>query len=555
MKYIFSFILASSFFCAVYAKTAASIEYKIDNPDSSFTAEDGRNYAKLMGIAATALKNIEIYNPIQLEKDLGGIGIYPQKRITGEDLSTLCNTRYIDMVICGKLFRISKGFRSESVLYSSSTKSVIARSTSTASSLNELAGKDARNLLSAIRDKPAKSQSRVRQIAVLFDNSYNMSPEMDEAKSALKDFSLQIFSDFPGSTVHIIPYNSKQPPQKLDQPAATLISAESLLSKIKPAGANNEASFSYALNFAVENVVWNPTAVKSILVVSNSPFTDSLNASRYARRAANKKIRINAIILGKTPPSSSVNYSRICDMTGGFSADVSYRQTMYDTKGDDFYLYLERGRLFEGLAETDEWQNGIFRYPEKKRFGYAKSPDFAEELFPPRGYTLSPYSLEDFYRKNGQRGFVRIKPIESNIRKSAALFAAKYFQDSGASRGTKLARVLVSQGGVSVWTDIYDKESLDFFTGKKTLGYSLPLGIIIKPDKNEPYGFTFDSSSYITSLSGDYIPDSIRTSLAEIAKNPKKFMEGGLLRPSIWFIEVKVEDIRLIESADDIRGG
>ncbi|HQQ24322.1 MAG TPA: VWA domain-containing protein, partial [Spirochaetota bacterium] len=422
MKYLITLFLFIAFAADMEAKDLAAIEYKIDNPDSSFTRETGRDYAKLIAISANVTKGLNIYNPFQLEKDISGMGIYPERNLTLENLSALCATRYIDYAVSGKLYKVSKGFKSESILYSADTKSIISRSSSTAATINELAGKDALKLFSFIKNKPSVKEKQTKTIALLLDSSYNMNEELPEIKEAIKDFALSIFSDYPGSTIFLLPYNNKTPLRSIESPASSLISIEALLSKIKLNGGNDDASFTNALNFAVENMRWNKTSDNSIFIISNSSFKDSLNASRYARRAANKKIAINCMILGKTTGNDSINYSRLSDMSRGFSADVSYRQTLYDIKGKDFYLYYERARLFEGASDEKYWQNGLFKYPQKKRFGYAKGPGFADEIFVKKGSSINPYNMSEYYRRNGERGFINAKNVESNIRKAILSF-------------------------------------------------------------------------------------------------------------------------------------
>ena len=153
---------------------------------------------------------------------------------------------------------------------------------------------------------------------------------------------------------------------------------------------------------------------------------------------------------------------------------------------------------------------------------------------------------------NGAMKFINAKNVESNIRK--AILGFKQLSTETHTK-SKLARVLVSQGGISLWIDVYDTDSLDFFTKKKNLGYSLPLGVIIQQKKDEPYGFTFNPYKYVTVFSGEFIPESVKISLPDIAKNPKKYMNGSFMNPSLWFVEVKVEEVRIIESGDDVRGG
>ena len=553
MKYLISLFFLFAFAANIEAKDLAAIEYKIDNPDSSFSRDTGKDYAKLIAISANVTKGLNIYNPFQLEKDISGMGIYPERNLTLDNLSALCATRYIDYAVSGKLFKVSRGYRSESILYSADTKSIISRSSSTAATINELAGKDSTKLFTFIKDKPVVKEKQIKTIAILLDSSYNMNEELAETKEAIKDFSLAVFADHPGSMIFILPYNNKTPLRSLDSPATSLISIEALLSKIKLNGGNDDSSFTNALNFAVENMRWNKSSGNSIFIISNSSFKDSLNASRYARRAANKKIAINCMLLGKTTGNDSINYSRLSDMSRGFSADVSYRQTLFDIKGKDFYLYYERARLFEGSADEKYWENGLFKYPQKKRFGYAKGPGFADEIIIKKGNSITPYNMAEYYRKNGERGFINAKNVESNIRKAILTF--KQPAADSASSKSKLARVLISQGGISLWVDVYGNDSLDFFTKKKNLGYSLPLGVVIQQKKDEPYGFTFNPYKYATGFSGEFIPDSVKVSLPEIAKEPKKYMGGGLMNPSLWFVEIKVEEIRTIESASDVRGG
>ena len=87
MKYLITLFLFIAFAADTEAKDLAAIEYKIDNPDSSFTRETGRDYAKLIAISANVTKGLNIYNPFQLEKDISGMGIYPERNLAGQQVT------------------------------------------------------------------------------------------------------------------------------------------------------------------------------------------------------------------------------------------------------------------------------------------------------------------------------------------------------------------------------------------------------------------------------------------------------------------------------------
>lgn len=541
------------FFLAATVSPAAEIavmQYRVDNPAGEFTAAKGADYARLVGIAAHVGKGMKVYNPYQLERDLSGMGIDPSKKLTLDDMTLFARSRFVDYIASGRIVRMEKGFLAESILYSVATKSLVAKTSVRSDSYLKLATMDCAQLFSLITSPAGRSGAAAHDVVVLFDASWNMKDEFDEMKGAVKDFALGLFAAAPGSRVFVVPYNDRNPLKAMREPATALPSMESALAAVKLAGGNADKSFADALSFAVENTRWSASAARSIMVIANSPFADSLNASRFARKAANKRIRVHAVTLGNVAAEDSIRYARLADMSSGASFDVTYRQTVYDYAGKPFQLYFERGRLFESSAGDASWKNGILTYLERRRFGYAKGPAYATEVI--TRSRVTPYRMMELYRREGGRRLAGNTGIESNARHLAASLPRLVFS-GGPSSGRVSARVLLSDGAVSLWTDVTDADALDFFRKRRDAGISGMIGISPVPKKDESYGFAFSPGRIVWQLTADHLPDSLRTNLPAIAADPGRYYDNAFLKPPLWFVSVKVSEIREGAGAGDIR--
>lgn len=556
LKLKFVIIIATILYSnIVFADQLGVIPYRVVNQSSKFPVSMGKKYAKYMGVAAYIEKGFTIYNPYQFYNDLDKFGINPNKTLTRDDLELLSGSRYLVYIITGTITKTSKGYKSESILYSTARKDVIARSSVFANNLHDLAVNDMRELLNFFIDATPIEKSGVIDAAILVDTSYNILNEWPQVKKGILNFARNLYGTWSGSRIYLSPFSSKTKNKFTLENFQTLPAIERKLNKITPAGSNQGEAFNKSFSSVVKNINWRRDAGKMIIIVTNSTFKKSLYVSRYLPNIRKKNIRIFTFTLGKISYEDRVQYTRFAHSTEGKAFDATYHQILYDNNANKFNLYMEAGRLFQGDQTRTRWQGGLFKYLKNRNFKYAKAPDFAEEInFDSKKVAITPYNMSEKYTKYGERRVMGKYPLENNLSEIISSVIDEYeTQNRQIIRKKPLARVLLSDGKISQWVDILKENDLDFFNEYKQNNIMFLLGVTINEKKEETYGITFNPYKYITKIKEEYIPGELIVSLKNIVSKPKYYMENGLLKPPVWFIKVKVEKINHIKQQKDIR--
>ena len=113
--------------------------------------------------------------------------------------------------------------------------------------------------------------------------------------------------------------------------------------------------------------------------------------------------------------------------------------------------------------------------------------------------------------------------------------------------------MLLSEGNIAFWINVIKPEDLRYFEKRAQTKYLAPLGICIEEKNDEPYGITFNAHYYVTQFSGVYIPECLKVSLGNVIKQPSRYAARGFLNPPLWFVNVKVVQVKRLTAGKDIR--
>jgi hypothetical protein len=532
----------------------ALLPYAVETITADFPADSGDDYAKLMGIAAAIGKNLSVYPYKTMKQDLSKLALDPQGTITREDLALFCKSRYLSYAVAGRISHTGKGYESSSVLYSAERDTVVGSVHVSARTLPELAALEAQKLFMSLADRREKDIKKTLDIAVVIDTSYSASREWADIKKGIESLAVDLFDAWPGSRLHIIPFAQGFTLHGTPDPCETVPAVRERMSAFSLKGGSTGRAVSDAFSFAVENIPWQNGSERSLLIVTNAPL-ERASLERTASRAKARHIQVSVLTLGSVDFNDSTLYKRISTIGAGRFASVSYRQRVTDNRGNDYYLFMERGRLFESDSETAEWKDGLLR-SSGSGSEYLQTPSFADEVSVVKSeYAVTPYAMTKYYTHKGSRSVLGTGALETNCGGLLSRVADSVVGTKSASSPKRpLARVLLSQGKVSIWTTVTDPEDLAFFSDRKELGFVFPLGIRLSVRADEPLGFTFNPDCYYTGYDWDNLPDSLRMSLSDMAAAPAKYASKGLLSPPVWFVNVKVEEVERKGKRGDIRG-
>jgi hypothetical protein len=542
---------------AALAATAATNEpelavlpYAVDTIERDFSADDGSDYAKLVALGASVEKGIRVYSARETMKDLSRLGLDPQGRITKEDLSSFCKSRYLPYAAVGRISKTSKGYAAESVLYSADRNAVVGKASVKGRTLAECATRETEELFSRFDDAVHGEQTSARDIALVLDTSYAVSGDWKEISEGLTSLVSTLVDDYPGSTVHLVPFSDSFALKSPFPSIETVPAMKEALSTVKLKGLPNGRAFASALSFALENTQWQIDAERSLLVIAQSP-VEGQSLDRYASRAKKLRVRAHVVVLGNLSPRDTELYRRLAQITGGTFFAVSYRQTLFDNKGNEYYLYLNKGRLFTGDTKDPSWKDGVVRSAEKGS-RYAVLPSYADEIAVKDDAHITPVTMAEYYRKAGMRSVLNSGELESNVSECVERLTAHSSPRSD-NAARPAGRVLLSHGGVSIWVSVIDKKDLEFFRDKKELGFVFPLGVRIMLKKDEPFGMTFNPKQFITGIDWDDLPSAVRVDLERLVKDPAKYARNGFLSPPLYFVNVKVDEVDDRVKKNDIR--
>jgi hypothetical protein len=529
------------------AQEVAVLPYSVETIEQNFTVEAGSEYAKSVGLAAAIYKDIPVFSFRETMKAFSSQGLDQQGTVTADDISTLCKSRYLSYAVLGRISKVSGGYVSKSILYSESSRGVVAKADVKARTIPELAAREAEELFSRFKDNDDAPASTDTDIAIVLDCSYTMKPEWEDISAALTQLVSRAIDGRPGTRIHLVPFAGTF---SLNSPLPiieTVPAMKRTLSGIKLKGGGTGKALSGALNSAIENTSWR--SIRRILVLSNSPVTDS-SLDRYALRAKQRNISVHSISFGNTSTRDSETLRRLSSMTRGDHDSVSYRQKMFTSKGDEYFVYMQDGRLFEGDYSSPAWKDGILIRHTKGSY-YVEPPAFADEIMIKGSAKVTPYTMSDYYRKSGTRSMLNSESLESNAARCIANISSAW--TGGTTDNGYLARVLLSSGNNSMWISVEKKKDLDFFMKQKELGFVFPLGVRVILKNDEPFGMTFNPKSFYTSFEGDSLPSGVRVSLSEIQKNPQHYARHGMFTPPVWFVNVKIGEVESKVKHGDLR--
>jgi len=546
---VLSFFLIFFYASQLSASSIAVFPYKVENASVEFGTEQGDEFAKLTGIAIYVKNRFNIYNPLQLEKDLKQLGINPIYELSLEDLALFCKMRYVDYVVTGKIVKTSKLYKVESILFSAKTKSIISKTNNTAETLYALTEKDNKSLMIAFPAGLSVDKKNGIDIACLIDASYNMNDDIAFVKDSLKEFSRNIYENWDSSRIFIVTYNDKKKYPDIAGPLNNYLSFSKNIDDIKINGTNSEMSFQKAVKWAASDLSWKKDNEKIVFIISNSDFTDKDYTSQYSLSLSRKKVPVYSILLGMVSNESAVSYKKLSTITGGKSISVVYKQSLFDKTGSLNILYYQSGRLCVGGSENNLWKNGLFISDT----GAALNPQYGNELLIKEVQTVSPYRLYDFYLKVSEKPIIDKKNLENNI---SDIFQRMPDNISGKKQlmqGKIAGKALLSDDKITFWADITNDTDYAFFEKTKSTGTYYTLGVRIKKKKDSPYGISFNPSFYITDVSEYHIPKMCSTDLTTLLQKSDYHYNNGLFSPPYWFLKVKTVEIVRYKTGKDIR--
>jgi hypothetical protein len=271
--------------------------------------------------------------------------------------------------------------------------------------------------------------------------------------------------------------------------------------------------------------------------------------------AKKKNIAVYTVSLGKQGRDDADVLRQLAVIGKGRYYAAAYRQRLYDVSGRNMDIFMEAGRLFKAGAYGAQWKDGLYEVRGDPSLRHGKPRAFLTEIdFDERRREVTPYTMGAAYPDLADTGIINADALENNADSLLEGIGEAYHKiASRKAPGKSIARVLLSEDTISLWVRINSPADLEFFRKQESSGFYFPLGITVQKKADEPYGLTFSPNSYVTRIPGDHIPGMVRAGLKEIIEKPDYYTDHGLLRPPVWFVNVKVERLEGQAAGRDIR--
>lgn len=555
IKPLLSLVILATGIAASHAEVAI-VPYRVEDPSAYFGKSAGEEYAKVLGVALHVRKRIQVYSPRDLDLDLRSRSISPQGTIGRDSLALLGRSRALDSIIVGTLVRSGSSFITESTLFSPRDGKILARSRVKADSLFACAQKEAAELFVAMPDRSTTSAGGdSTQIAFVVDASYNISREWASVKRGLVECAGAL-SDGWSLPVRafLVPFSENRPlphgVKVLTSPA--LLRSE--LDTIRLKGGAGGEDFSKALSYAVKNLSWQRGGAKAVVAIINTPLRKTPFVEQYALRASRSGITLHAVALGKCDRETQDLLRRCAAAGRGRFHTVAYRQRAYEASGQGLDLLMESGRLFTSGNAGRQWNQGLYAGSGDPNSRRQRPRQFLSEVFvDSKKYELSPYTMARLYPDIAGTRLINSEPLENNSDAVLGSLGEWQMKNAGKDRGSRsIARVLLSDDRISLWARIYSKKDLEFFARREAERFYFTLGVSIRRQDDEPYGFVF-LPSFVTDLSPEYVPESMTVGLGALVEKREFYADNGLFRPPLWFIRVKAIELERAGEEIDIR--
>ena len=535
-------------FGPLYAETAI-LPYRVTNPSEFFPESKGGDYSRILYLTASLKKKVQIASPESVEIDIQRLNLGPV--ITDEEVELLGRTRQFDYILAGSVAKVKDRYVSRTRLYSVRDRKVILETENASRDLFSLAVLDVNDVFSGYPSAEKKEMSREIDIAVLLDMSYSMKDDLKNIRQGLSAFFTSLV-DSKGYSVrmHVIPFSDKVSPERNLVSAETPVSLKQGLARLKPLGKSGNVELSNSFKYALRNIRWRRGASRLMIMVVNSAIPHSINLEDNGFTAQKMKVPVFSVICGRATDKGSHPVRRISEMTGGRSFYMTYHRSFIGASGKRGDLYLERGRLFYSPVYTGSWKDGVLK-EDPLNPAYLRFDDKFEEMRNEiDSSAVNPDTMIAVYQKAALDPVLKENELESN---AGPLFESMLGKYAGGFIAEKepLARVLLSDGRVSFWAGLYDREMVEYFTARERQNFFFPLGIILREDSRENYGLAF--VPYITGISAADIPESAKTDFTKILANRDDHLSRGVANRSLWFVQVRVEAIESAGGQRDFR--
>lgn len=554
-------IAAYLFITALSAYAQLEIEvipYKIENPTPGFTLKEGREYAKLVSLAAAIKKDIIIYPHEKVYSAMEKLSISPQSVITENDLIMIGEQGRADYILIGTLSQSGGTYKSGSILYSIREKRILSKSNVSAGSLFSSAEEEVNEIFFGFPNKRRSFPDNHIDTAILLDLSLQIASEWDSIKKGIRDFADSISDNWAIDTkINIIPFSGKHTLKDTITGISSAISLDNNLKNLMPGGAMSYNNFEKALSFSIKNIPWRRKSDKLLIIITNSEDAESRFPQRYAMSAKLKNIAVRTISLGLLKGEALESMKEFSVISAGRHSTAAYHQRLFNENGNPVDIFYQGGRIFNSLVFDKRWKDGLFTNNKEKNYSNWEKPrPFLNEIFfNTEKYNITPYNLEKNYPLITGSAIISSAGLENNIDSIMRNIGDSFEYTSGAFKFKKsIAKAQISDGNISLWIRIKEDDDLEFFRAQAARSSFFPLGAVIQKNPDEPYGISLHPDSYITGFTDEYLPQLIKTSLTTAIKDPYSLINNGLFTPPVWFLNVKIERIEKYKNEQDIRG-
>ena len=542
--------------CGILYADVAVLPYKVESTSPSVSEETGNQYAMLAGVAARISRGLDIYSPDMLERDMKSLSIDPRGVVDRKQLQLLGKTRYIDYIQTGTIMATGKSFKVKSILYSVARDTIVVRCEEEASTLFDLAEKETSELYFQFPESKWKGSPEGVDMVVLVDNSYNMSHEIDEVRAGIVAMADAASMKWASDTrVFVIPLIGTSPSSRGVEPATAPYSLQRKLKTLEPEKGSSVQNVPKWVSHLSRSFRWRKDALKSLCLVLNTRGVDYSVLHRYRYMLQNRGVTVNVIAGGKLHLRDRKSLQQMAASAKGAYYDITYHQRVFDLQGNAIDVFLEGGRLLHGQVPGDRWEDGVLIRRGTGTMASATPKGFVDEIFyENRVQILEPYDLEKEYQRISGKKILGSKKLEQNTERLLKMTGEKTGERQPGTGQGVIARVMLTNEEQSVWVNVIRQEDLDYFKRQKNTGNIFLLGVSPVPQPAAPYGLTFSPYHFVTGMTGQYIPGLMKVSLKDIIVRQDHYRQEGLFSPPIWFIDVKVTEIRREKGArEDIR--
>ena len=536
------FLIVTLFSSPLLAEIAV-LPYRIDS-NSSTLNQASKDYSTLISLAIKLKKKIAVTSPRDIKNDINGFGISADKTLTKDKLQIYGESRSIDYILAGTLYKTKKGFRSKNILYSVRDQKILLKTTQKAKDLFSLVSKELQNTLSSFPNKINQGLNKPVDIAFLIDSSYNSNIDIKDIKKSIYAIATNLIDKKNIDTeIYTLPYSRKVGSYSISYSNNSLLTLSKNLKKIKPSGTATGNNLRKAFKNTIQNIRWRKKSQRIVFIFSSSNMKDATFMERYAFSAEKKGIKVFSISLNKSLPINSLPLKKLASITGGNHKYITYKQILNDSKLNKIYLYLEKGRLFTSNYSKKQWQEGLFSKTKSKL-------SLNEHYVSEQGKKIYPNQIANLVEKNYQNRIISKTKVKNNVKKMTLNLLNKSLLKSG-NKNNNIGKVLISNKNISIWIPIKSAKMLSFMQNKNRNGYPFFIGLNIKKNKTKNYGIEFIANEY--DINATYISNMTKTSLLKIIKEKNFYIKNGLFKKPIWFIKVKVERIKTFKTKKDLR--